>query len=161
MLTFEFTNALSFSSARTIKRLPSPRCASAIQIVRELELIVETQPKTETGFARPVPDYFPALHPLQYAVIDCSQPLAAQVHHGELVLWRICSVQVRHRTDSLRRVARSPFTVSRRRSFPVTAVATLICDFALPCRFTLKRLRDQPYANRLCLRSKHARGCQV
>ena len=28
------TNAVSFSSARTMYRLPSPRCASAIQIVR-------------------------------------------------------------------------------------------------------------------------------
>src|SRR5437867_7077014 len=29
------TNAVSFSSARTTKRFPSPRCASAIQIVRQ------------------------------------------------------------------------------------------------------------------------------
>ena len=57
--------------------------------------------------------------------------------------------------------ARAPFTLSHRKPFPVTAVAVLICDFALACRFSLKRLRDQPYANRPCLRSKHARGCQV
>src|SRR4026208_565856 len=31
------TNAVNFSSARTTKRFPSPRCASAIQIVRPLE----------------------------------------------------------------------------------------------------------------------------
>jgi hypothetical protein len=37
-------NAVSFSSARTTKRFPSSRCASAIQIVRPLESIAETQP---------------------------------------------------------------------------------------------------------------------
>src|SRR5262245_61359153 len=31
------TNALNFSSARTTKRFPSPRCASTIQIVRTKE----------------------------------------------------------------------------------------------------------------------------
>jgi hypothetical protein len=31
------TNAVNFSSARTTKRFPSPRCASAIQIVRPLQ----------------------------------------------------------------------------------------------------------------------------
>jgi hypothetical protein len=36
--------AVTFSSARTPKRLPSSRCASAIQIVRRLESIAETQP---------------------------------------------------------------------------------------------------------------------
>jgi hypothetical protein len=36
-----------FSSARTIKRFPSSRCASAIQIVRPVELIVETQPQLQ------------------------------------------------------------------------------------------------------------------
>jgi hypothetical protein len=35
-------NAVSFSSARTTKRSPSPRWASAIQIVRPLESIAET-----------------------------------------------------------------------------------------------------------------------
>ena len=35
-------NAVSFSSARTTKRFPSSRCASAIQIVRPLESIAET-----------------------------------------------------------------------------------------------------------------------
>src|SRR5260370_14507344 len=45
------TKALSFSSARTIKRCPSSRCASAIQIVRSRESMVATQPPTPTGFA--------------------------------------------------------------------------------------------------------------
>ena len=40
-----FRNALSFSSACTIKRFPSSRCASAIQIVRPSESMAETQPK--------------------------------------------------------------------------------------------------------------------
>jgi len=35
------TNAVNFSSARTTKRFPSSRCASAIQIVRPLESIAE------------------------------------------------------------------------------------------------------------------------
>jgi hypothetical protein len=41
------TNAVSFSSARTTKRFPSSRCASAIQIVRPLESIAETQPQLQ------------------------------------------------------------------------------------------------------------------
>jgi hypothetical protein len=38
-------NAVSFSSARTIKRFSSSRCASATKIVCPLELIVDTQPQ--------------------------------------------------------------------------------------------------------------------
>src|SRR5437899_10132246 len=37
-------NAVNFSSARTTKRLPLSRCASATKIVRPLESTVETQP---------------------------------------------------------------------------------------------------------------------
>src|SRR5206468_4141358 len=44
-------NAVSFSSARTTKRLSS-RCASAIQIVRPLESIVETQPQLQPVLLR-------------------------------------------------------------------------------------------------------------
>src|SRR4029453_9438660 len=44
-------NAASFSSACTTKRFPSSRCASAIQIVRLLESIAETQPQTPSGFS--------------------------------------------------------------------------------------------------------------
>ena len=40
------TNAVSFSSARTTKRFPSPRCASAIQIVRASEPMAEKQPNS-------------------------------------------------------------------------------------------------------------------
>jgi hypothetical protein len=43
--TLGSTNAVNLSSARTTKRFPSPRCASAIQIVRPLESIAETQPE--------------------------------------------------------------------------------------------------------------------
>jgi hypothetical protein len=39
------TNAVNFSSAWTTKLFPSSRCASAIQIVRPLESIAETQPR--------------------------------------------------------------------------------------------------------------------
>ena len=38
-------NAVSFSSACTTKRFPSPRCASAIQIVRPSKSTVTTQPQ--------------------------------------------------------------------------------------------------------------------
>src|SRR5260370_26152590 len=46
------TNAVSFSSARTMKRFPSPRCASAIQIVRPRESIAETQPQLQPALLR-------------------------------------------------------------------------------------------------------------
>ena len=39
------TNAVSFSSARTMKRFPLSRCASAIQIVRPSRSRAEAQPK--------------------------------------------------------------------------------------------------------------------
>jgi hypothetical protein len=55
-------NAVNFSSARTTKRFPSSRCASATQIVRPSESNAETQPKTPTGFAEVVVDDFPVLH---------------------------------------------------------------------------------------------------
>src|SRR4029077_2871189 len=45
-------NALSLSSACTTKRFPSPRCASAIQIVRPLESIAETQPQLQPALLR-------------------------------------------------------------------------------------------------------------
>jgi hypothetical protein len=40
-----FESIMQSSSARTTKRFPSPQCASAIQIVRPLESIAETQPQ--------------------------------------------------------------------------------------------------------------------
>src|SRR6266436_9368208 len=45
------TNAVSFSSARTTKRFPLSRCASAIQIVRPLESIADTQPQLHSALA--------------------------------------------------------------------------------------------------------------
>src|SRR5213596_3936450 len=45
-------NAVSFSSACTTKRFPSPRCASAIQIVRPRESIPETQPQLQPALLR-------------------------------------------------------------------------------------------------------------
>src|SRR5437870_5004027 len=45
-------NAVSFSSARTTKRFPSSRCASAIQIVCPLELIVDTRPQLQPALLR-------------------------------------------------------------------------------------------------------------
>src|SRR5205807_4411046 len=47
-----FTKRSHFSSTCTTKRFPSPRCASAIQIVRPLESIAETQPKLQPCFSR-------------------------------------------------------------------------------------------------------------
>jgi len=46
------TNAVSFSSARTTKRFPSSRCASATKIIRPLESIAETQPKLQPALLR-------------------------------------------------------------------------------------------------------------
>jgi hypothetical protein len=45
-------NAVSFSSARTTKRFPLSRCASAIQIVRPSRSIAETQPKLQPALLR-------------------------------------------------------------------------------------------------------------
>jgi len=45
------TNAVSFSSARTMKRFPS-RCASTIQIVRPSTSRAETQPKLQPALLR-------------------------------------------------------------------------------------------------------------
>jgi hypothetical protein len=45
-------NAVSFSSACTMNRFPSPRCASAIQIVRPQESIAETQPQLQPDLLR-------------------------------------------------------------------------------------------------------------
>jgi len=42
----------AFHFARTTKRFPSPRCASAIQIVRPLESTAETQPNLQQRFLR-------------------------------------------------------------------------------------------------------------
>ena len=44
-------NAASFSSARATKRLPSPRCTSAIQIVRPPESTAATQPQLQPDSA--------------------------------------------------------------------------------------------------------------
>jgi hypothetical protein len=46
------TNAVSFSSACTTRRFPSSRCASAIQNVRPLESIAETQPQLQSSDAQ-------------------------------------------------------------------------------------------------------------
>ena len=42
----------TFSSACTTKRFPSSRCASAIQIVRPLESMAETQPQLQPALLR-------------------------------------------------------------------------------------------------------------
>jgi hypothetical protein len=44
--------AVNFSSARAARHLPSSRCASAIQIVRPLESIAETQPELQPVLLR-------------------------------------------------------------------------------------------------------------
>src|SRR6476660_268876 len=48
----QFQNAVSIVSARTTKRFPLSRCASAIQIVRPLESIAETQPQLQPALLR-------------------------------------------------------------------------------------------------------------
>src|SRR5205809_1206529 len=44
--------AVNFSSARTTKRFPSSRCASAIQIVRPRESTAETHPQLQPALLR-------------------------------------------------------------------------------------------------------------
>src|SRR5438445_1544483 len=46
------TNAVNNSSARTTKRFPSSRCASATQIVRPRESIADTQPQLHPALLR-------------------------------------------------------------------------------------------------------------
>ena len=45
-------NAVRFSSARTMNRFPSPRCASTIQIVRPSESRTETIPQLQPALLR-------------------------------------------------------------------------------------------------------------
>jgi hypothetical protein len=45
-------NAVNFSSARTTKRFPSPRCASTIQIVRPSQSRADTQPQLHPAFGK-------------------------------------------------------------------------------------------------------------
>jgi hypothetical protein len=47
-----FKTPSAFHPRRTTKRFPSPRCASAIQIVRPLESIVTTQPQFHPALLR-------------------------------------------------------------------------------------------------------------
>src|SRR6266481_3055189 len=54
-------NAVSFSSARTTKRFPSPRCASAIQIVRQRASMAGHVTQTPTGFFEIVGNDFPVV----------------------------------------------------------------------------------------------------
>src|SRR5438552_7392269 len=45
-------NAVSISSARTTNRFPSPRCASAIEIVRPSQSNADTQPQLQPALLR-------------------------------------------------------------------------------------------------------------
>ena len=45
-------NAVSLSSVQTMKRFPSPRCASTIQIVRPPQSTAETQPQLQPALLR-------------------------------------------------------------------------------------------------------------
>jgi hypothetical protein len=69
------TNAVSFSSACTIKRFPSPRCASAIQIVRPAESIAENTVQTPSGLAEIIGDDLPILHVMSSAAPFCRTAL--------------------------------------------------------------------------------------
>ena len=66
-------NGVNFSSACTTKRFPSSRCASAIQIVRPLESIAETQPQ------------------LQPALLSLSASISQYFRE---VLWHDCQRQI-------------------------------------------------------------------
>jgi len=49
---FKFQKSRQLSSARTTKRFPSSRCASATKIVRRLESTVATQPQLQPALLR-------------------------------------------------------------------------------------------------------------
>lgn len=84
-------NAVSFSSERTIKRLPSPRCASTIPIVRPWGSTADTQPKLQ-----------PALLSLSATISQFfiwSVPRIAYTA-APLPGISICSLQLGHFTDT-------------------------------------------------------------
>jgi hypothetical protein len=90
-------NADSFSSARTTKRFPSPRCASAIQIVRPLESIADTQPQLQRAFFR-----------LSAIRLPTRQPICQVALNGEFGNTRDASVHADGTKSRLpKRVARA------------------------------------------------------
>ena len=77
-------NALSISSACTIKRFPSSRCASTIQIVHPAESMAETQPRLHPAalsLSAMISQYFTGT---AAAFSDCSARFAV----------RLCSLRV-------------------------------------------------------------------
>jgi hypothetical protein len=94
-------NAASFSSARTTKRFPSPRCASAIQIVRPSESIAETQPLTPTGFAELIGYHFPLAHfeivPVLVSTQQSQNDMKGRNDAGDKRKWSSTSSEAHHR----------------------------------------------------------------
>ena len=65
------TNAVNFSSARTTKRFPSSRCASAIKVVRPLGSTVATHPQLQPALLRlsaMISQYFTAMDCASFAL---------------------------------------------------------------------------------------------
>src|SRR4029453_18004006 len=86
-------NAVSFSSARTIKRPSVLSLYGHNPKSSTLDIRTWDTAAAPTDFAKIVGDDFPVLHPLQYAVTDCSQPFAARVSSIQAVrslsaVWR-------------------------------------------------------------------------
>jgi len=67
-------NAVNFSSARTMKRFPSPPCASTIQIVRPLESIAETQPQFQSTLLRSPATSLNTSRAIDRSLITCHGP---------------------------------------------------------------------------------------
>jgi len=73
---------------RTMKRFPSSRCASAIQIVRPLESIAETQPRLQPALLRLSATISQSLHAAIVRVYDSAgNVIETHEHAGDFKEW--------------------------------------------------------------------------
>jgi hypothetical protein len=82
---FQLQKGSQPSSARTTKRFPSTRWASATQMVCPRQSTVETEPQTPTGFAEIVSDDFPILHKGTRFLPTVALPIRSEILHGDCV----------------------------------------------------------------------------
>jgi hypothetical protein len=109
---FKFEKRSQLSSVRTTKRFPSPQCASAIQIVRPLESIAETQPQLQPALLRlsaTISQYF--TRRMRFWLPNCSLHLRQPCHCYRVALDRIWPDFSRPIADRLS-VTKSNFVIS-------------------------------------------------
>ena len=71
-----------------MKRFPSPRWASAIQIVRPLESIADTQPQLQLALLRFVGNDFPLLHAtIMRGSDEAGNAIETHEHAGDFKEW--------------------------------------------------------------------------